>query len=216
MSIKVKHNLSVPEENYIYFHHTGLKIVIPVDPISISDTMGANFSSQTPLSRTAPIYSWSSSGPRTVQCNFQVHRDLCNEYNNLGYDAVDIWIQNLDQMVLPTYNQAGKIVNPPVVSLKLRDDIFIKGIVQSTSHNFDLPIINYGGKNRYALVSLNFTVQEITPYSASIIPSIGQYRNTTGNTQRATGGMTSNEITNRMGESRGSMSGGGRMSMMTR
>ena len=176
----VKKDLNIPEENYVYFHHTHTKIIIPVDPQAVSDTMGASFASSSPLSRSAPIYSYQNSGPRTVGVNFFVHRDLCNEYNNLGYDAVDVWIQNLDQMVLPDYNSAGRIVNPPLVSLKLRDDIFIKGIVTGTSHTFDVPIINYGGKNRYAVVTLNFSVQEVTPYSASILPSIGQYRDRTG------------------------------------
>ena len=103
---------------------------------------------------------------------------------------VDTLIDNLDQMVLPDYNSAGKIVNPPVVSLKLRDEIFIKGIVTQCSHTFKLPIISYGGKNKYALVGLNFSVEETTPYSASIIPNIGQYRNVSGlsaRTNTATG-----------------------------
>lgn len=180
MAIQVKKKLSIPEENYIYFHHTGLGIIIPVDPDAISDSTNASFPSQTPLSRSAPIYSYQNSGPRTVGVNFTLHRDLCNEYNNLGYDAVDLLIDNLDQAVLPDYNSAGKIVNPPIVSLKLRDEIFIKGVVSMMSHTFSLPIINYGGKNKYAVVGFNFSVSEVTPYSASILPNIGQYRNTSG------------------------------------
>ena len=180
MAIQVKKKLSVPEENYIYFHHTNLGIVIPVDPDTISDSTTANFQSSTPLSRSAPIYSYSNSGPRSVSVNFTIHRDLCNEYNNLGYDAVEALITNLDQMVLPDYNSAGKIVNPPLVSLKLRDDIFIKGVVNQSSHTYALPIVNYYGKNRYAVVTLNFGVTEVTPYSASIIANIGQYRDTSG------------------------------------
>ena len=180
MAIKVKNSLQIPEENYVYFHHTNTKIIIPVDPISVSDITPAHWSSSTPLSRTAPIYSYQSSGPRNVQVQFMLHRDLCNEYNNVGYDAVEVLINNLDQMVLPDYNSMGKIVNPPLVSLKLRDEIFIKGVVSSSSHTFEVPIINYGGKNKYAVVTLNFGVDEVTPYSASILPSIGQYRTGSG------------------------------------
>lgn len=180
MPIKIQKKLNIPEENYVYFHHTSTKIIIPVDPDAISDSMSASFASNTPLSRSAPIFSYQNSGPRTVSVNFTLHRDICNEYNNLGYDCVDALIMNLDQMVLPDYNSAGKIVNPPVVSLKLRDDIFIKGIVSACSHTFQLPIVEYFGKNKYALVGLNFSVTETTPYSASILPNIGQYRNGSG------------------------------------
>lgn len=180
MAIKVKKDLKIPEENWCYFHHTGTKIIIPVDPTSLSDGMSANWSSNTPLSRSAPIQSYGSSGPRTMQFSFQVHRDLCNEYNNLGEDAVDKWITNLDQAVLPDYMSQGKIVNPPVVSVKIRDEIYIKGVVSNVSITYDLPIINYGGKNKYAVVNIQFSVVETTPYSASIISKIGQYRSSSG------------------------------------
>lgn len=222
MAFNLNRKLNIPEENYIYFHHTNTKLIIPVDPDAISDSMGASFASNFPLSRSAPIYSYQNSGPRTVAVNFTIHRDLCNEYNNLGYDAVDALITNLDQMVLPDYNAAGKIVNPPVVSLKLRDDIFIKGIVTNCSHTFQLPIINYGTEDspsfKYAVVGLNFAVSETTPYSASIIPNIGQYRNGSGWVASSSGvasGVTTGAMT--ANENHGNTSGGGGiMTMLTR
>lgn len=215
MAIRVAKNLSIPEENYIYFHHTGLGIIIPVDPDAISDSTSASFPSSTPLSRSAPIYSYQNSGPRSVGVNFTVHRDLCNEYNNLSQDAVDLLINNLDQAVLPDYNSAGKIVNPPVVSLKLRDDIFIKGIVTTMSHTFSLPIINYNGKNKYAVVGFNFSVQEVTPYSASILPRIGQYRNVSGIITGSTGTANTGNADNGSGDNSGG-GGGGIWTMETR
>ena len=75
-------------------------------------------------------------------------------------------------MVLPDYNSASKIVNPPIVSLKIRDEIFITGIVQSVGKSFNLPLLNYNGTYKYALVNLNFSVAEVQPYSASILPSV--------------------------------------------
>ena len=215
MAIRVAKNLSIPEENYIYFHHTRLGIIIPVDPDAISDSTSASFPSSTPLSRSAPIYSYQNSGPRSVGVNFTVHRDLCNEYNNLSQDAVDLLINNLDQAVLPDYNSAGKIVNPPVVSLKLRDDIFIKGIVTTMSHTFSLPIINYNGKNKYAVVGFNFSVQEVTPYSASILPRIGQYRNVSGIITGSTGTANTGNADNGSGDNSGG-GGGGIWTMETR
>lgn len=174
----VKKNLAIPNENFVIFHHTGETFIIPVDPNTISDQMGATFNSSTPLSRSAPIYSYSGSGPRTVGVNFTLHRDLCNEYNtvNSSVDAVDRLITNLDGMVLPDYQETGKIVNPPVISLKIRDEIYIKGVVSNTSHSYQLPIINYNGSDKYAVVELSFSIQEVTPYSASILPKYGQFR----------------------------------------
>ena len=55
-----------PIENYIYFYHTGELIILPIYPDNVSDTSTAQFSPTSPLSRSAPIYSYSSSGPRTV------------------------------------------------------------------------------------------------------------------------------------------------------
>lgn len=180
MAIKVnrKSNLAIPEENFIILHHTGKKYIIPVDPDAIADNMGVSFAENTPLSRSAPIYSYQHSGPRTVQVSFTLHRDLCKEYNPGGVDMVDELITNLNALVLPDYDAASKIVNPPLVSLRIRDEIYIKGVVTgSVGVVYNLPLINYGTVDKavykYALVNLSFGVSEITPYSASILPAVG-------------------------------------------
>lgn len=171
---------AVPSDNYIYFHHTDKLIIIPVDPEAVTDSMGAGWAASTPLSRSAPIYSYQSSGPRSIQLAFNVHRDLMKQFNPGEKDAVEALIKNLEACVLPTYKEANKIVNPPIVSVKIRDEIYIKGVVSSVGKNFQLPIINYGSskssKFKYALVNINFNVQEITPYDASIIAKKGGYR----------------------------------------
>lgn len=173
-------NKSIPPDNFITFHHTNTTIIIPVDPETLQDAQGASFASSTPLSRSAPIFSYQNSGPRSVQVGFTLHRDLCREFNPGEEDAVDQLITNLDQMVLPDYESSGKIVNPPVVSLKIRDEIFIKGIVRNASHSFSLPIIKYEDGFKYAVVSVQFSIEEVTPYSASILPNVGQFRNKLG------------------------------------
>jgi hypothetical protein len=105
-----------------------------------------------------------------------------NQFNPKDKDAVDLLIKNLEACVLPTYQEAAKVVNPPIVSVKIRDEIYIKGIVTNVGKNYKLPIINYGkrgGTNfKYALVNLNFGVQEITPIDASILmkKGMGGYR----------------------------------------
>lgn len=179
---RTKKNLAIPRENYVVFHHvTDSKgfarvIIIPVDPDSIQDSMSASFASNFPLSRSAPIYSYQNSGPRQVSVSFRLHRDLCNQFNPNSEDSVDELITNLEAMVLPTYEEAQKIVNPPVVSMRVRDEVYIKGIVQSVSKTYSLPVIKYGSKEKYAVVDINFSISEITPYNASILPRIGAYR----------------------------------------
>lgn len=173
MAIKVNKNLIIPPDNYIIFHHTGAKYTIPVDPDSITDSMAASFAQNSPLSRSAPIYSYQNSGPRTVQITFTLHRDLCKEFNPNSTDMVEELITNLEGMVLPDYESANKVVNPPVVSLKIRNEIFIKGVVTSgVSKNFQLPLLNYNGAFKYALVTLSFSISEVEPFSASILPGI--------------------------------------------
>lgn len=184
-----KINLAVsPTENQIMLHHINKIFTIPVDPDAISDSMSVSFAESTPLSRSAPIYSYQNSGPRTVQVTFTLHRDLMREYNpgytnlNSGKDPVDDLIENLDALVLPDYDSANKIVNPPLVSLKLRDEVYIKGVVTgSVGVTYNLPLLNYGSENapsyKYALVTFSFGVSEITPFSASILPAVGgKYR----------------------------------------
>ena len=172
----------VPTDNYIYFHHIDKDnlIIIPVDPDSVADSMNASWASSTPLSRSAPIYSYQNSGPRSVQLAFSVHRDLMKQFNPGEKDAVDLLLKNLEACVLPTYKETNKVVNPPIVSVKIRDEVYIKGIVSTVSKSYQLPIINYGNKKadnfKYALVNINFNIQEITPYSASIIANKGGYR----------------------------------------
>lgn len=181
----------VPPDNYLYFHHLGKGITLPIDPDNISDSMGASWSSSTPLSRSAPIQSYSSSGPRTVSVQFLLHRDLVKQFNpdwlgkkdlgwQNGYDVVDLLIDNLEACVLPVYQSTGKVVNPPIVSMKIRDEIYVKGTVGSISKGFQLPIINYGTDRsplfKYAVVNLGFSVTEITPYDASIISGFGGFR----------------------------------------
>lgn len=192
MAIKVSKELQCPTENYIIFHHIPgivdknkpLTLTIPVDPENISDSMGASFAENIPLSRSAPIYSYQHSGPRTVTIQLDLHRDLFREFNmdlskyNPNEDAVDLLVKCLDAAVLPDYDSAGKIVNPPIVSLKIRDEIYIKGVINgSVNIGYNPPVLNIPKLGtRYAMVNVGFTISEITPYNASIIKNIGKVR----------------------------------------
>lgn len=63
-------------DNYIYMYHTKTWIIMPTYPETITDATGVTFSSSQPLSRSAPIYSYSYSGPRSITFTFNLNRDM--------------------------------------------------------------------------------------------------------------------------------------------
>lgn len=194
-------------ENYIYLYHTGVFILIPTYPETISDTMSASFSQTTPLGRTAPIQSYTHSGPRTVRVSLDLHRDLMTQINtgasnalkeiyrkmgrdtsseNYADDYVDILIKNIQAIAYPTYNDAARQVDPPQIAVRFGNDIFIKGVVSGNlSIEYSGPILE---NNKYAKVSINFDVTEIDPQSSRTVSLIGSFRgNSTDLDNRFTG-----------------------------
>lgn len=169
-------------DNYIYFHHLKSLIIVPTYPDNINDRQNATFAPSTPLGRSAPIFSYANSGPRTIGIDLKLHRELMYQVNyqnsklnlDLTDDLVDTFIKQIRACVLPEYASSAKMVNPPIVSCKFGKDIFIKGVVNGgVGVSYDLPIIE-GGK--YATVGVSFEVQEIEPYDASIVFEVGGYR----------------------------------------
>ena len=74
----------VLEDNYIYISHLdeGFQFwKLPSWPDTVSDSMQSNFVSTTALGRTAPVYTFSNSGPRTVQIELELHRDIMDDVN---------------------------------------------------------------------------------------------------------------------------------------
>lgn len=155
-------------DNYIYVHHTNTLIVLPTFPESISDKMSTSYSSTTILGRSAPIYSYSNSGPRTIDVQLHLHRDMMNDINtsahtdkntNLGMalfsssqsltkkiqrkDYIDILINELQSIALPNYAVSQKMVNPPLVTVRFGDEVFCKGVVDGgVSVTFNGPILD--------------------------------------------------------------------------
>ena len=173
-------------DNYIYLFHTNTLIVVPSFVDSINDTMGVQFASSTPLSRSAPIYSYQSSGPRQIRVEFNLHRDLMREINygvsnapvaltsDMNDDYVNFMVKAIQAAALPSYDAATKMVNPPVVAVRLGGDIFIKGVVTGdVGVTYNLPIIEGG---HYASVRIAFGISEIDPYSADEVIEVGSYR----------------------------------------
>ena len=171
-------------DNYIYLYHTDTLIAIPAYPEQISDAMNSNYSSTTPLSRSAPIYSYVSSGPRSFAVSLNLHRDMMNDINiassNLKIDNlddedyVDIMIKQLNAAVLPRYAAAEKMVNPPIVAVRFGKDIFCKGVINGgLTTTYSGPILK---TDKYAVVNIDFTISEIDPYDADTVMQVGHYR----------------------------------------
>lgn len=171
-------------DNYIYLYHTDTLIAIPTYPESISDAMNINYSTTTPLSRSAPIYSYVNSGPRSFSVSLNLHRDMMNDINvassnlkisNLDdQDYVDIMIKQLNAAVLPRYAAAEKMVNPPIVAVRFGNDIFCKGVLTGgLTTTYTGPILR---TDKYAQVNIDFTISEIDPYDADTVMNLGHYR----------------------------------------
>ena len=169
-------------DNYIYLYHVDQYIVIPTFPDTLNDTIGVTFNSATPMSRSAPIYSYSHSGPRSLQINLDLHRDLMRQINwgvsnatiATGDDYVDTLIKLVQAAALPAYSTSTKMVDPPMIAVRFGNELFIKGVVQgSVGVTYAPPII---ANNKYAHVSISFTVEEVDPYDANIVMSAGSFR----------------------------------------
>ena len=179
---------------YIYLYHTDEYFILPQYPESIDDSLGSTFSKTTALSRTAPVYAYSNSGPRSFTVSLNLHRDMMNDVNSRGSnvrikndnnniitnitdDYIDILIKKLQAIVLPKYSASSKEVDPPRVAIRLGEDIFIKGVVNGGIRvNYKLPLLS---NNKYAQVSISFTVDETTPYDATSVGKLGSFRGLT-------------------------------------
>lgn len=169
-------------DNYIYLYHLNTFLIVPAFADSVTDTLPVQFSQSTPLSRSAPIYSYSSSGPRSIQVNFRLHRDMMTQINynlsnaklELNDDYVDYLVKAIQAASLPKYDSTTKLVDPPIVALRLGNEIFIKGVISGNiSLTYNYPILSNG---KYAVIDLSFAISEIDPYDAETVVSTGSFR----------------------------------------
>ena len=179
-----KSNFQSPD-NYLYISHLdeGLQFWrLPFWPDSISDTMQSNFTSMNSLGRSAPVYTYSYSGPRTVQFQIKLHRDFVDDLNTgwsnvkleEGEDYIDALIRALRAIAVPKYNLSNKAVEPPLVAVKIGEEIFCKGVLTSEiGLTYEKPILS---NNKYAQVSLSITISEVDPYDATTVYKNGGFR----------------------------------------
>lgn len=174
-------------DNYIYLYHTDEWVLLPEYPDTVQDNMQSQFAQTNALSRTAPVFSYSYSGPRTVQLQIHVHRDMLDDVNvdasNLKVDLssdddlLDTLIKRIQAVALPKYSAASKEVVPPMVAVRLGNEIFVKGVViGGVSVTYQKPILENG---KYAQATLAFSVYETEPYDAESVSQLGSFRGIT-------------------------------------
>lgn len=176
--------------SYIYFYHLEKFCILPDYPESISDNMQSKFSDQNALARTAPVFSYNNSGPRTVSSvSLRLHRDMMEGLNfnvsNLkdnvvdfsGEDYIDVLLRYLQAAVMPKYNEyssGSKVVIPPMVAIRFGNDIFIKGVVTGgITITYEKPIL---WNDKYAVANIQFSVSEVDPYDADTVVEEGSFR----------------------------------------
>ena len=198
--------------SYIYLYHIDEFIKLPVYPESITDNLQSTFAQTDALSRSAPVFTYSNSGPRSMQFQFQFHRELLDQVNSdgtsiasleVGEDYTDALIRKIQAVALPSYRQGSMQVVPPMVAVRIGagEDIFIKGVVNGgVTVSYAPPIL---GDGRYALVSIGFTVYEVDPYDAETVAQLGSFRGITQAfkdkiyaMENMTGGSTTSSNTN--------------------
>lgn len=173
------------QDNYIYISHLDEDLQfwrLPTSPETIQDSMNSSFQAENVLGRSAPVYTFSNSGPRTVQFSMKLHRDIMDDINEgysnskqkVGEDYVENLIHALQAIAVPKYNLNNKAVEPPLVAVRIENQLFIKGVVASgVTVTYQKPILSNG---KYAIVSISFTVSEVDPYDASTVYKNGSFR----------------------------------------
>ena len=166
--------------------------MLPGYPDSVTDHMSSNFHDSSALGRSAPVYTFSSSGPRTVNINLKFHRDMFEDINRHLHpelseesreeqypssDLAEQFIHALQAIALPKYNLSNKAIEPPLVAIRLGQEVFIKGIVSGgVSVTYNKPILV---NEKYAELVVSFTVSEVDPYDASTVFKNGSFRGLT-------------------------------------
>ena len=191
---------------YLYISHLdeGYQYwMLPGYPDEVTDQMDSQFQANSALGRSAPVYTFSNSGPRTINISLTFHRDMFEEINRFQYpkgskyfgsgktgnrltdadfeeagdDMAEKFIHAIQAIAVPKYNLSNKAIEPPLVAIRLGREVFIKGIVSGgVSVTYGKPILS---NEKYALLKISFTVSEVDPYDATTVFKNGSFRGLT-------------------------------------
>lgn len=170
---------------YLYISHLDEEFKywqLPGYPDEVTDQMNSTFSDNTALGRSAPVYTFSNAGPRTINISLNFHRDMFEEMpSNViprdGEDRAESFIHALQAIAVPKYNLSNKAIEPPLVAVRLGREVFIKGIVSGGVRvTYGKPILV---NEKYATMKVDFTISEVDPYDATTVFQNGSFRGLT-------------------------------------
>lgn len=165
----------------------------PCYPESISDSNSANYNPVNILGRSEPFQYYQHSGPRSVNVSFTMHSDCVPQNLDYIYKLVAF----IEACCYPRYDTniaATKVI------FHCAKNIHITGIIKSVSTKYSGPILDmnpgasgnyvgntdnnaviYDSAKKYAVVDVDFTIEEVTgnPPSFYDIVNVGGYRNAT-------------------------------------
>ena len=180
-------NSRILPDCYLYISHLDEPYqywMLPGYPDEVTDTMNSSFGETTALGRSAPVYTFSSAGPRSVAITLRFHRDMFEEINEFrgrqfqdGDDMVEHFIKAIQAIAVPKYNLSNKAIEPPIVAVRLGQEVFIKGVITSgISVTYSKPILV---NEKYAGIQISFTIAEVDPYDATTVFQNGSFRGMT-------------------------------------
>jgi hypothetical protein len=170
---------------YLYISHLDEDFrywQLPGYPDEVTDNMDSTFTATSALGRSAPVYTFSNSGPRSINISLNFHRDMFEEMpTNVrpreGEDKAESFIHALQAIAVPKYNLSNKAIEPPLVAVRLGREVFIKGIVSGgVQVTYGKPILV---NEKYATVKVSFTISEVDPYDATTVFQNGSFRGLT-------------------------------------
>ena len=172
---------------YIYISHLDLPEEakywqLPGYPENVTDQMNSSFMENSALGRSAPVFTFSNSGPRTINISLTFHRDMFDEMPSnviprIGEDKAESFIHAIQAIAVPKYNLSNKAIEPPLVAIRLGKEVFIKGIVSGgVTVKYGKPILV---DEKYAIIEISFTVSEVDPYDATTVFKNGSFRGLT-------------------------------------
>ena len=167
---------------YIYISHLDEDVrywQLPGYPDEVTDQMNSTFQENTALGRSAPVYTFSNSGPRTIQISLNFHRDMFDEMpTNVtpreGEDKAESFIHAMQAIAVPKDTLSNKAIEPPLVAVRLGREVFIKGIVSGgVQVTYGKPILV---NEKYATMKISFTISEVDPYDSTTVYQNGSFR----------------------------------------
>lgn len=103
--------------SFIRNNLTNTKIIFPVMPQNIGETLSSNFTQQDIVGASRPRIIYTSTSAKTISLSLQ---NLTEDYVAEGFDNLKQYVRALQALVYPNYSASG-VVSSPDLTLVLGD-----------------------------------------------------------------------------------------------